>query len=397
MAEHGVQSYATPAVVNLYYSNWKYHTITHTFTDYFTFRFNTGKLSHQFLAGYDLVISDVNLVQKYYELPDQFGAGSGIVARFDLKNPENIFRQTGKYQPSAYQSDASNVEGSVYHTQGIYIQEQVSFNKLKLLIGLREELYAAGDDDDTTDQSKVNIFLPRLGLVYALRPDISLYGTYNKGFDPFEASTSTQIFNAPFKPVTSNLLEAGAKANFFANKLSASVALYQLTLQNVAVNANVIANPNLYIQQGEERSRGVETEVNGNIFSNLSIAAGYSHCVATIVKSKVPAEEGMLIENAPKNSSNSWIKYIVTKGLLKGFGIAAGHSQVSLRNTLVPGFTLPGYIVFNGGIRYTYQHFNAAINLNNIGNKTYWVGAYNNVSKWPGAPRNVMVNVGYAF
>ena len=397
VAEHGIQGYATPDSVNLYYSNWKYHTVTHTFTDYFTFHFNTGKLNHQFLAGYDFVTSDVALNQKYYEQPDLFGVGSGIAARFSLKNPAYFTRPVSNYALSTYQADASNVDGSEYHTQGMYVQEQVSFNKLKLLIGLREEMYASGDDDDTTDQSKVNIFLPRVGLVYSLRPDVSLYGTYNKGFDPFEASTSTQLFDAPFKPVTSELLEAGAKANFFNNKLSASVALYQLQLQNVAVNANVIANPNLYIQQGEERSRGIETETSGNILPNLSISAAYSYCIATVVKSKIVSQEGTLVENAPKNTSNSWVKYTFSKGLLKGFGIAAGHSQVSLRNTLAPGFTLPGYVVFNGGIRYAYRHFNAAINLNNIGNKIYWMGAYNNVSKWPGAPRNCMINLGYVF
>jgi iron complex outermembrane receptor protein len=48
--------------------------------------------------------------------------------------------------------------------------------------------------------------------------------------------------------------------------------LYQLTLQNVAVNADEIAGPNLFIQQGEDRSNGLESEVNGNILPNLSIA-----------------------------------------------------------------------------------------------------------------------------
>jgi iron complex outermembrane recepter protein len=144
------------------------------------------------------------------------------------------------------------------------LQEQISENKWKLLIGLREELYKAGDDDTNSsgdDDDNENIFLPSIGLVYELRPDVSLYATYNKGFDPFEASVSTQVFNTPFKPITSELFEVGAKANFFNNKLSASIALYQLTLQNVAVNANDISNPNLYIQQGKDRSRGIETEV----------------------------------------------------------------------------------------------------------------------------------------
>ncbi len=397
VAEHGVHSYITPDSVNLYYSNWNYHTVTHTFTDYFTFRFNTGKFSHQMLVGYDYITSSVNLNQQYYEQANQFGTGSGIVGTFSLKNPKNIARAVNQYQSSDFDSDATNVDGSVYHTQGIYIQEQISYNKWKLLLGLREAMYATGDDDDTTHHTKENILLPRIGLVYKIRPDVSIYGTYNRGFDPFEVSTSTQVFNAPFRPVTSELMEAGAKANFFNNKLSTSIAFYQLTLRNVAVNANDISNPNLYVQQGENRSRGIETEANGNIVPNLSIAVSYSYCVARVIESKVASQVGTLVENAPKNTSNSWIKYIFNKGPLKNFGIAAGHSQVSLRNTLDPNILLPGYVVLNAGIRYTYKHFNAAVNLNNITNKTYWLGAYNNVNKWPGAPRNFMISVGYKF
>jgi iron complex outermembrane recepter protein len=305
-----------------------------------------------------------------------------------------------KYSISDYESDATDVDATVYHTHGFYLQEQISMQKWKLLIGLREEMYRAGDDEaDSTgnDDDEENVFLPRIGLVYGIKPNASLYVSYNKGFDPFEASTSTQIFDAPFKPVTSELIEVGGKANLFYNNASASIAFYQLTLHNVAVNANDIADPNLYIQQGEDRSRGVETEINGNILPNLSVATSYSYCVAKVIKSKIASQEGMLVENAPKNESSSWIKYTFISGSLRGFSIAAGHSQASVRNTLEQGLTLPGYIILNAGVRYAYKKFEIALNLNNITNEKYWIGAYNNVNKWPGPPRNVMMTAGYNF
>jgi iron complex outermembrane receptor protein len=62
-------------------------------------------------------------------------------------------------------------------------------------------------------------------------------------------------------------------------------------------------------------------------------------------------------------------------------GLSAGHSQVDTRNTFDPNITLPGYIIFNAGIHYRYQHFLLAMNVNNLTNKTYWTSAYNNVSK----------------
>ena len=397
-AEHGVHSYITPDSVNLYFTQWNYHTVTNTLTNYFRYRFATGKINHELLAGYDYIRSRVDLDQHYFE-DDAFGEDKGIVGTFSLKNPEYLTRPASDYKLSDYESDATDVEASIYKTQGFYVQEQLEWKKWRLLLGLRQEIYEAGGDEDadSSDEDEANVLMPRVGLVYKLKPNISLYGTYNKGFDPFEASTSTQLFDEPFKPVTSELFEAGAKADFFNNKLAASVALYQLTLHNVAVNANDISNPNLYIQQGKSRSRGIETEVNGSILPNLDVAVSYSYCIAKVIKSKIVAQEGTLVENAPKNASSSWIKYTFQNSFIKGFGVAVGHTQTGVRNTLEPGIKLPAYFLLNGGIRYEYKHFNVAMNMNNIFNKTYWIGAYNNVNKWPGAPVNVMVRVGYIF
>lgn len=396
VAEHGLNDYITPDSVSLYYTTWNYNTVTNTITNYFSYKANTGKVNHQLLAGYDYIRSKVNLDQQYWELPDQFGDGSGIVGTFSLSHPQHFKRPVATYQESDFDSDASDVDGDVYHTQGVYIQDQLSFGRWKALLSLREEFYK-GDGDDDADQLKENVFLPRVGIVYAIKPNISVYATYNKGFDPFEVSTEAQVFDQPFKPLISQTWEGGFKANWLNNHLFTTLAVYQLTVQNVAVNANDISNPNLFVQQGENRSRGVEAEATGNILPNLSVNLSYAYSVARVTQSTDPTQIGTIAENAPKNSSGSWIKYTFTDGFLKGFGLAAGHTQVGARTTLDPDINLPGYVVFNAGVHYKYSHYKLALNLNNITNKTYYTGAYNNVNKWPGTPRNFMLNFGYAF
>jgi iron complex outermembrane receptor protein len=396
VAEHGINSYVTPDSVNLYYTKWNYPTATNTISGYFTAAFNGGNVSHQLLAGYDFIRSTVNLAQQYYELPDQFGSRSGIVGTFSLNNPQYIQRPVKTYQLSGFDNGGSDVNDDVYHTQGVYMQDQLSWKKWKLLLSLREEFYK-GVEGDSAGDLKENVFLPRIGIVYELFPNINVYATYNKGFDPFEASTGAQVFNAPFKPITSTLYEGGIKTNFFKNKLFATLAIYQLMLQNVAVNANDISNPNLFVQQGEDRSRGVETEAMGNVFPELSVMVSYAYSVAEVIQSKIPALIGTLLENAPRHSGSSWIKYTFGKTAIKGLSVSAGCSFASERHTLDPAVTLPGYFIVNGGIRYTYKHISVAANLNNITNKIYWTGAYNSVSKWPGSPRNCMVNLGYSF
>jgi iron complex outermembrane receptor protein len=397
VANHGLQSYISPDSVNLYYTTWTYPTVTNTISNYFTYKFNVGKASNELVFGYDYIRSKVNLNQRYYELPNQFGASSGIVGTFSLKNPQYFKRPVSTYQVSDYDADATDVDDNIYHTQGVYAQDQVSWKKWKLLFSLREEFYKGDDVGDSASDLAETVFLPRIGLVYAVTPNISMYATYNKGFDAFEAATSTQVFNSPFKPQISDLVEAGAKGYFFNNKLSASLSIYQLTLLNVAVSANDISNPNLYVQQGQNQSRGIEAEAAGNILPNLSVTLSYAYSVAKVTKSKIASQVGMLVENAPRNTSGSWIKYTFSKGFIKGFGISAGHSGVGIRNTLDPNITLPGYLILNAGVHYKYKRFTFAANVNNITNQTYWMGAYNNVNKWPGAPRNFMINFGYNF
>ena len=396
VADHGLKNYINNDSVNLYFTKWNYHTVTNTLSNYFTYKFNTGKLIHELVAGYDYIQSKISLDQNYFELPDQFGKGSGIVGTFNLRNPVYTKRPVSVYQLSQYDSDETDVNDDIYHTQGFYVQDQISVNRWKILLGLREEFYQ-GEGGDEEDEINQQVFLPRIGIVYAFRKNISAYATYNKGFDPFEASSSTQVFNSPIKPQISELFETGIKANLFSGKLSTTLALYQLTVQNVAVNANDISNPDLFIQQGQVRSKGVEIEANGNITSNLSVSIAYAYCDAKITKSKIPSQVGMRLENAPLNSGSSWIKYDFKKGKLKGFAISAGHLQASSRTTLDPSIKLPGYILLNGGIQYTYNHFTLALKVENFTNKIYWSAAYNNVSKWPGEPRNLMVNLRYKF
>jgi len=397
VGNHGFNDYITPDSAYLYYTSWKYKTQTNTISSYFTYKTRTNGISHTLLLGYDFIESDVDLSQHYYELPSQFGTGSGIVGSFSLTRPSYFSRPVNEYQLSNFDADLTDVNSEAFRTQGIYAQELLSYKKWNALFSLRQEFYK-GDADDSTGGLAENVFLPRIGLVYKLIPAVSLYASFNKGFDPFEASATAQVFdNAPFKPLISSLMEGGVKANLLQSKLSASLAVYQLTVDNVAVSANDPSNPNLYVQKGQDRSRGLELEAVGNVSPELSIYTSYAYCVAKVIRSTTSSEIGTIIDNAPRHESSSWIKYNIDKGKLAGLGIALGHSQVSSRFTLDSTIQLPGYIIFNGSIFYHTRHFGVAVNIYNLSNQIYWMGAYSNVTKWPGAPRNMLFNISYTL
>jgi iron complex outermembrane receptor protein len=264
-----------------------------------------------------------------------------------------------------------------------------------MLMGLRYSIYTEEEAAATTTEEVEGVILPRIGLVYKATPTISFFGTYNKGFDPFEKSFTVQIFKDPYKPLFSELLEAGVKAELFNKRFFGTLSAYQLGVNNIAVNANDISNPDLFIQRGKDKAVGVETELRGNLLSNLSASFTFAYNLAKIKESTIASEVNTIKENAPKFASSSWLKYTVAKGGLKGLQFSVGHSHQSLRNTLVKGLTMPGYTIFQTGLGYNYKKYKIAFNVDNLFNTMYWNSGYNYASKWPGLPRSMMIKIGY--
>jgi iron complex outermembrane receptor protein len=395
VAEHGLDSYIDYDSVNLFFQKWKFNTSTDSWTNFFSYKFNLGETVHEALIGYDYISTEGTIDQTHYENPAVFGIGTGIVGTFNLLHPVYNQMPAGTYQVST--NNSGELDAGNYFTHGVYLQDQVSYRKWNVLLGIRREFYHTDSDEGSLDSSATveNVWLPRIGLVYAITPNLHVYGVYSKGFDPFEISNTLQIFNAPFKPVNSELFEVGLKAMFLKGKLYGTISLYQLTINNVAVNANDPANPDLYIQRGEDQARGVEGELNGNILPNFQVHFAYAYNVAKVKQSEIKAEIGRLKENAPVNSSNGFFKYDFIKGVLKNFSLSGGYTLIGKRNTLDKDLELPGYFTLQAGVNYQWRPLTLSFLLNNIGNVEYWSGAYNNVYKWPGAGRNFIFKLNW--
>ncbi len=360
-AEHRFSGYLGTGGIETVADEWKYNTMTHTFSNYFTFRFHTGILRHHLLAGYDFIRSDGDIDKYIWEEPDT----------------------------------------EEYSTYGIYLQDEISLGKWKLVVGLRHESYTGeeeeGGEGEDEEEFTQQIWLPQVALSYQPVPQLNLYVTYHKGFDPFEATGERQRFESTLKPIVSQLWEAGVKTSLCNDRFSASLALYQLTVRNTAVYANNPAEPDLYIQRGEDRARGVELEVRGEPVRHLEVSVNYAFNRAAVTRSEVASEIGTTKENAPRHGSNSWIRYTIPRSVVKGLSVAVGHALVSRRHTLEEGFTLPGYCLLNAGLGYSFRNLDVSLYLENLTNRTYWLAGYDQISKWPGRPRNLMTSINYKF
>ncbi|WP_373519591.1 TonB-dependent siderophore receptor, partial [Pricia sp.] len=287
-----------------------------------------------------------------------------------------------------------------YYNYGFYVQDQMKWDKFQFLLGGRQEYYNDvtnfdRPDEETTTQSK---FLPRVGMVYSATDNINVYGTYTESFQPQGVSALTNPnAGGPFDPLNAYMAEVGAKGEFFNDRLAANLAVYYIENNNILVNANEPNNPELLRQRGKEESKGIELDINGRILPNLSLTANYAYNEAVISESDDPEEVGLRKENAPLHQGGLFGKYTFERGGLDGIALTLGTNFVTERNTFERELQLPSYIVADAGVSYNVDRFNIRFLVNNVFDRTHWVGGYSYVRLYPGTPRNYLLSVGYTF
>lgn len=385
---------------------------------FLNYKAQTGNVSHNVILGYDYAQEELpagssQLQARGYRNaanngsintynPDNSAAylldGNGNpvpnVPHYDLTN--GIASQQLK-DMSKYFYNAREFGPNFYNSNGVYIQDHVTWGKLKMLIGLRYDSYTDKLNYTTNEEKNVNqdALLPRIGLTYSITDHINLYGTYVEGYNPQSAANMDPNLGGPFDPLTSNMIEFGGKSTWFNGKLDATFALYKIVQKNTLYN---VAGTDELEQIGEEESKGVEIDVNGRIYSNWSITASYAFNESGITKDADGNPTGVQKPNTPNHQGNLWTRYNIRNGIFKDFGIGAGTNFVTERVLQInSNQTIPGYSLVNAALYYQINKFSIQLNINNVINKTHWVGGYDYIRLFPGTPRNYLLTVGYSF
>jgi len=381
--------------------------------------FNTGPLIHKLLVGYDY-IQNVSPIggSNYNAVGYRNATNTGVINTYNPANRDNYLIRDNRPVPNVPHFDLTNPDYSIseisgyfnvsspqavtkYYVNGVYLQDQITWGPVQALIAFRQEYYTdiLNYQKDNEEEVQQQAFIPRFGLVYTPIEPISLYATYAQGYQPQGAGTigDPERFGGPFDPLTSTMYEGGAKMEFLNKLLSVNAAIYHIEQNNILINANDPENPDRLRQLGQQRSRGVELDVYGQLLPNLSVTANFAINETMITKSDNEDEVGNILPNAPKHQGGIWAKYTFNIPALNGIGIGAGANYVSTRTTFSEALNLPSYVVADAALYYTIDKFRLSANLNNVFNKTHWVGGYDFNRLFPGTPRNFLIGVGYTF
>ncbi|MEH2298990.1 MAG: TonB-dependent siderophore receptor [Nostoc sp.] len=363
---------------NRTFTNAKFETDNYSLQTEVIGKFATGSIIHQPLLGIELNRSEGPLIFR-----------RGILSPIDIFSPvNNSVLSTAPLQTTTKIQTRTD-------RLGIYLQDQITLlDNLKLLVGGRFDFTEQKNDNllaSTSISQSDQAFSPRVGLVYQPIPAISLYASYSSSFVP---NIGTSVNGSTFDPAQGTQYEVGVKADL-SNRLSATLAAYQITKANVlTTDPN---NPDFSTLTGEQRSRGVELDIAGEILTGWKIIAAYAYTDAQITKdNQYPV--GNLLDSVAKNTVSLWTTDEIQRGSLQGLGFGlglyyVGDRQGDLDNSLV----LPSYFRTDAALYYKRNNWKAAINIKNLFDEKYYETSQGRDIIYPGAPLTVLGTISWEF
>jgi len=285
--------------------------------------------------------------------------------------------------------------------KGIYASLRSRLTEpLTAILGARASWYDSIYDDRTagtrSETTATREITPYAGLVYALTPQWSAYGSYTGVFVPQSERTAA---GTVLDPIIGKNYELGLKGELADGRVNASLAVFRYDHSKRAVNDldAGFACDGWYCSRnsGKVRSQGFEAEVSGEVLRNLQVMAGYTYNTTEFLSD--PEEQGQVFSTiTPKHMLRTWVAYRLP-GDWNQFTVGGGVNTQSHTLGYDRSFKLAGFTVAN--LRMSWQatrELNLAVNVNNVFDKRYVLPGYvGYTGATYGEPRNVMVTLKY--
>lgn len=292
---------------------------------------STGKLEHKLLFGldYQRTVSDWRYL---------FGGATTL----DVTAP-------------VYDRPAGPLAAVIDNRQrlrqtGLYLQDQISIDRLRLTLGIRHDWAWQSDFNRlagtgsarTAEQTSY-----RAGLLYLFDNGLAPYVSYSTSFEP---TAGVDAGGNGFRPTTARQYEAGVKFQPSGVPILLTASAFDIRQDNVLTAGPV---PGFSVQQGRIGSRGLEFETRGNVTRQFELIAA-----ATLLDTKVKLSTNIAVidkrpQAVPSFFASLWANYSIASGNLAGFNLGGGMRHVGKSygddlNTI----PAPAYTVVDLALRY---------------------------------------------
>lgn len=257
-----------------------------------------------------------------------------------------------------------------YNVFAAYVNNVTNLTDYLILsAGLRVDHYKNILDDQ--DQTALS---PKFGLILMpVKDKLTLFANYQNGFtNEFGRDKD----NKAFKPEQAYQTEFGVKYNLFNNKLTGSLSYYDILVKDIK-RVDLTA-PNFEIQDGDQKSKGVELEIVANPVIGWTILLGYAYNDSKLRKADANVEGLRPVATGPENMANFWTNYSFTNTTLKGLGIGVSLNyggESNAANTKSEGaLIMPSYTILGAHLSYDFKRYRVSLKANNITDQQYWMG-----------------------
>jgi len=342
-------------------------------------RFDTGPISHS---------TTLQATRYRDELSRGIISGPPVLS--------NIYHPIDRPKPNIATPATPKV--SETELSGVALADTLSVldERVQVTLGLRNQSIksdnynAAGFVTTSYDESETT---PLFGVVVKPWDHVSFYYNYIEGLSkgdiaPATASNSGEIF----APYISRQQEVGVKVDY--GTFTSTLSLFQIKKPS-----GELAN-GVFSVQGEQRNRGVELNVFGEIAQGTRLLGGVTLLDAELTDSGTPANRGNKPVGVPDVQANLWAEWDTpwVEGLtLTSGAIYTGSQYVNQANTQ----ELDAWTRFDAGARYTTriaQHpttFRATVQ--NVFDREYWSGVASYGAFSQGAPRTLLMSATVDF
>ncbi|UTZ28272.1 TonB-dependent siderophore receptor [Vibrio campbellii] len=294
---------------------------------------------------------------------------------------------------------------SEYDTWGIYAQNMMTINDYwQVLAGVRY-------DEKRSDELTESQVSPKLGVIFHPASNGSIYVQYSESFMPQGTVNSTDYTNdgEELDAERGISYEVGTKWELFDERLYVTGALFDITLENIALDVEDGVNAGgdvMYkkTQDGEQVHRGAEILAQGFVTEELSLTASAMYLDAEITEST--DYKGNRPADVPEFSASVWSSYKVQNNTNVNLGlIYEGERYGDAANT----FKKDGYARIDMGVSYTHKYDEnldivTRFNVENLFDTDYLAGGGSTNSKQDGASgvvigegRNYMATIQFKY
>ncbi len=267
-------------------------------------------------------------------------------------------------------------------------------DNLLITLGARDQqlysgIFSAGVKTGAYDESKVTPTAAILGKL----GNYSLYANYSEGLSQGAIAPNTAA-NAgdSLSPFVSKQYEAGVKYN--AGTFGITAAVFQISQPSAFTNS-----ANLFVEDGEQRNRGLELSTFGEPLSGVRLLGGITLIDAEQTKTLNGINDGKDAVGVPEVNVviNGEYDIFSIPGLtLTGRVTAFSEAQADVGNTQ----SIPGWTRLDAGARYITEVSGKVVTLRanviNLTDRDYW----NSVSRsfiTQGAPRTALISATIDF